>query len=764
MFKRPGHFHCAALLALSAGFLSAPAMSEEWATIKWRVICHDPIDCAPADEVYEHSLEEGSKWLSGLGFKEPSVATIIEDDVRWVATVSDSEQREGTLGIYNPSIRALFMRGDAFFTMGEEGESHSDSRYQARAGYMFVPIHEMFHAIQKTYAVDTGYQLSSNMNWLIEGGASAAHMAYARGFAPGAEARARSRRYDAPLHLPDNQADEYGTFYFWLKLGELIGSPHRFAYMTEILTEDLSDHNGLEGVDKGMAPLGGLYEMLPKVFASFGHPYFNNYTRGELDLPRGQSILERSFEGTVEKVAGRKAEIKLKKHTDKLVMAEVWFEEPDADLHLIVDGTLYNEGEGSRRNRYQTIMTEATTELDIIVANVAPKASDSKPKDYTLKVRLMEMKPCEPAVMMSAMDDGAPVVREAGVYMRDFAPGGNRTVHNALMPNVGTLTISGHVSGGMACTDPIGTNPMKAATTRSATQAAAVHQAEATKRYLQRIEGLSPASERGDEDRAAHENASAIKDATDELAEGEGSGSDALIQIYSPNAMSWQNGTLPDPLIFKQGNGQGQGGRWPGNSAANLVIRIIGVAPEDLEAGKTYQAQSVEASPHGIATSGAPSPYNTLFTSWEGRKHRPGIPANFAAAAPPGVMDMFRESGLAEMAEKAFVFEGTMTQVYASSPLQGTVTIIAVNAGMVIGRFQLGGGQVSKLVTTKKFREDRNGLINGDQIVSQNDTSSGLTVSGTFMAPAIERVYRPGRAIAYTARVREPNENANSED
>ena len=731
---------CGCLLASMV--CSSPALGEEWTTTKWRVICQVPRDCAPANEVYEVALEEGSKWLSGLGFKEPTLGTVIEDDVRWVATIDDTKEPEKIFGVYYPTSNELYLRSDRFFAMGEAGQSFDDPRFRVEMSNMFTPVHEVFHAVQGSYEIEVGYNTDSGHDWIFEGGAEAVLRSYADTYAPGLNVVLRPRFFDFPLHEPPQKADTYGTWSFWLKLGKLVNSPGRIAYMTEILSEDLSAHNGLEGVDKALQPFGGFYELVPKVFATAPKQFLPR-PLVKVTIDHDQSVSQETIAATVKKVAGRKTNILLEEHSAHVVIAEVRIKEVDPDLHLIVDKKLYNEGEGSERNVYQTIMDEDTKELEVIVANVAAKAIDSKSKNVTLQVRLIEMKPCDPTVMMDAMDEAAPV-RKADIYMAEFAPGGNRSVQNLLMPSISVLNIAEFTSGQVACTDPIGTNPMKSANSKMAVIAAAGNEAAAIRDYAQRIQQLNPSGERSDEDRNRHNNASQIKELTDATVEAQGAGSDALIQIYSPNAMTWQTGTLPDPLIF---NG----------SAANVVFRIVGVAPEDLEVGRTYSAVSVEASPHGIASGDEPTPYNTLYTSWAGNKKRLGIPDELAAQAPAGVMEMFNELGFTEMAEKAFVFEGTMQQVYTKSPLTGTVKITAVNAGLVIGQFNLGGGSVGLRKTTKKYRKDRNGRINGDRIVGQDDSFIALSVSGTFMAPAVERVYRPNRPISYTARVRESN-------
>lgn len=764
---RKSHFgKCvvAFLLVLSAANTGLAAGG--WRSTSWVIKCvdvapdpdaapdaaPDPNPCAPADDINEELLKKASEWLSrpGLGFSThgPAVRFLGTSYEAEISDAANNDPDGESSGIYTAG-GPLSLKSDTYSAMGDLDEDGENPTFRAGEGVIYTPIHELFHAVQ--YGIDSKFwEDSANAaDWITEGTADAVMISYiSRARSDRFAVSESSRTFDFPLHKPEDKDSNYGTWIFWYKLGKELRSPGTIEYIAKIL-ENYSGGDGLKGVDENL-PQGGLYKFMPRVFASFdpGNELFGEPSEATFVLRAGQTTIEEEIKKKVSEVAGHGITLKLEEEVEHTVVAEVWLDEKDPDLHLIVDKTLYNEIEGSDRNVYWTVMFESSMTLDIVVANVAPKAIDSKSKNFTLKVRLVEIDPCKPSIMMAAMDDGAPV-RDAAEYMNEIAPGGNRSEQNLLMPAVGALAFNGIATArGAACTDPIGTNPVLTAGSQGAALARAQSRASELRRYTETISGLNPSGEVSGRDRASHESASAIKDATDAMAAGNVSGDDTLIQIYSPNAMAWQTGTIPDPLIFDHGGIEG----WPPNSAANLVIRIVGVAPKDLEVGKTYRAESVEANAYGVSPEeDVPTLFNTIFTSWSGIKKKPGLPPGM----PSEILALMAQGGMMEMISNAFAFEGSTQAVYLrpGAPLTGTVKILAVNAGLVSGRFVL-DGSVGKRTTVKAFREERDGRISGDFIVSENDQFGPVTVSGTFMAPAVEQVYRANRPIAYTARVR----------
>lgn len=712
--SQPGRtfvFFCIAMTAASA----LAQAGEGWPTTRWRIECHDAQDfedCSPADEVSAWLLEEASVFLSGLGFRAPTVTadTLGGITTYYVGNMSDEETAEsGFTAVYKPVSETIWLRSDKFFAMGEPGEAPDGPKMHSRQLSIFAPVHELFHAITKTY--QPGMRVNDGKLWLWEGMANAVMMSFS---ASHLNTRWPPRRYNQPLNEREKN-DAYGTWLFWSTLGELLGSNAKVAYLGELLQSDFSSNRGLHGLDTFLQPDGGLYEQLPRVFAQFDTAkHFDVPLTGETSLASGQSVVEYPIWGEVNEVAGHAIEWTVEEQSGRPVVVDLRFDEDHPSLHLIVDGQPYDSDLGER-NVYST-MLDGKSDLKIVVANVAPQAIDSRKLEFTLLVTLRELAPCEPDEMMAAIDPMGNVMA-AGDYMNTYSPGGSYSEHNLLMPVAGELRIAGFAQGGGAgCTDPIGTNPM-----------------------------LTAESRQGAAD-AARQQAGAIASTGMPEIDAE---SDALIQVYSPNAFAWQTGVLSDPLMFDHG---GTGG-WPANSAANVVIRILNVAPGDLEAGKTYTAESVAPNPFGIPQdSDEAHPYNTIFTRWDGTKERVGIPPEMMAMFPAGAMQEMENAGFMQMAENAFAFQGTSDWIYLQpgTPLTGKVTIRSISAGLVTGTFEL-SGNVGKQRLTKEFSYDRRtNRLTGDRIVKREMTTGSVSVSGSFSAPAVEQVYRGMRPISNT--------------
>ncbi len=62
-------------------------------------------------------------------------------------------------------------------------------------------------------------------------------------------------------------------------------------------------------------------------------------------------------------------------------------------------------------------------------------------------------------------------------------------------------------------------------------------------------------------------------------------------------------------------------------------------------------------------------------------------------------------------------------------------------------------GSIGVHKQTKSLHYDTRNILAGDRIVNDETTTEGITISGTFNAPALEQVYRPNRPISHTAHV-----------
>ncbi|MGD2082480.1 MAG: hypothetical protein PVF91_05915, partial [Chromatiales bacterium] len=374
-----------------------------WPTTEWEVGCRHPLDCSPADEVYEEGLRRASVWLESLGFGPPSLemrkrieeregAPPRSTPVAYVAHVSDRATAGGEgktyLGVYDQTDRQLNLRSDAFFAMGAPGETFEDPKFRRRLEGTFVPVHELFHAVQNGYQDLSG----ETRDWIFEGTADAVTRAYADEHEADLRILSAGRDYDSPLHRPPEQRQAYGTSRFWLKVGEHIGSRSGVAYLSDVLVEDLKANAGLDGVDRALRDHGGLHELLPWFFTTLEPDRFGGQRSLKADLPTGEREAEHRFVGTVEPVAGSSARLRVETGRDRPVLLEISFAEERPELHLLVDGVRYDRAGPDGRNVYRRELRDsAPTELDLVVANVARKAGESKKRRYELEVRLHEI-------------------------------------------------------------------------------------------------------------------------------------------------------------------------------------------------------------------------------------------------------------------------------------------------------------------------------------------------------------------------------------
>jgi len=400
--RRPAPGRAVAVMAFAMTIAPAAAVAGEWPWTAWDVGCVDPDPCAPADEVYEPLLEHASSWLDDLGFGAPKVTVkrltwdeegnpVLDGRRVWYAEVDDSKNAE-SVGIYYSGTDQLFLRGDAYFTLGEPGEEHDQDEYGARLLYQFTPVHELFHAVQNGYQDIAG----TERDWIWEGSAAAVQKAYSDAFEPELGTRRRTRRFDDSLHRPAS-GQVYGTWLFWRDVGRQIGSPSEIQYLREVLAEDLEENLGLDGVDRALKRFGGLYRQYPRFLAGLGvaRGHFGPPAVHRVELARGRSEVKRGFPGKVRRVAGKAAKVEVSHASDQPVEVEISFVEDHPDLHLIVDGQVYDHGTFGAGNRYEDLLLNRDrASYEVIVADVATEAGESRDLDYQLQVTLREVGDC----------------------------------------------------------------------------------------------------------------------------------------------------------------------------------------------------------------------------------------------------------------------------------------------------------------------------------------------------------------------------------
>jgi len=374
----PSTSRLAAIVATAATLLAAGtgAAAQGWSGQSWHVHCSDPSDCAPADRIYKGALEAASAWLDGLGFGSPELAPIEGWPGEFHAEVSNAQtlNREGEpLGIYDGASRRMYLSGEHFFAMGEPGQAHEDSAYQVEESLPMVPVHELFHAIQR------GSQPGNFPLWIKEGSANAVLKAYAERFEPDLQvAPAFDRTYAVPLHKPGTAA-AYATWRFWLEVGRQIGSPDGIAYLNDVLNEDLVDNEGLDGVDRALPE--GLAIQLSRFFAKLPLAAFEpeSHRLRPAKLPDLARIPMQ-----IREVAGKGTELSVRVPAGSDATVHFSLEPDHPDLHLIVDGTIHAQNAAA----YE--MAEGSDRIfKVVVANVASTASESEPRASELKVTLL---------------------------------------------------------------------------------------------------------------------------------------------------------------------------------------------------------------------------------------------------------------------------------------------------------------------------------------------------------------------------------------
>jgi len=386
----------AGVIGIALALTASPSAAGEWPWTRWRVWCRDPPDCAPADAVYGPLLEHASRWLDGLDFGPPRVLYTGSPEMRYhSATVSDRTNREHeSVGVYYPLEKRLFLKSDAYFTLGEPGQTHDDPEYQVELSYEFTPVHELFHAVQAGYQEGLAEERPGwyvERRWIVEGTATSVQTAYSKQFEPELQTKKYVRLFDSPLHEPASKSASYGTWLFWNRVGKQIASPSRVQYLRDVLSEDLTQNRGLDGVDRALKDHGGLYSQLPLFFSGLDidEGYFGAPPAHRATLPSGEREARHLYPDKVRKVAGDAAKVSVSHSSTNPVEVEISFVSDDPDLHLIVDGALYDHDALRTRNRYtEVLLGRPTASYDVTVANVAREPGVSRDRDYVLQVEL----------------------------------------------------------------------------------------------------------------------------------------------------------------------------------------------------------------------------------------------------------------------------------------------------------------------------------------------------------------------------------------
>jgi hypothetical protein len=386
---------------LALALAGAPLLASGWSSRGWSVHCNDPNPCSPASEIYEGLLVHASQWLDGLGFAEPKLNRVPDDPDVFLASVDDEYLRQGkeAAGKYNDETHYLALSSEYFFTLGKPGQTHEDGAFNVAASFEFTPVHELFHAVQNAYQSDGR---SVRHAWISEGMADAVLRAYADEFEPELGAKMIARSYAVPLHRPGNTTFEYGTWNFWLDVGRRLGSPSGIAYLKDVLEEDLTENDGLDGVDRALP--GGLAMQLPLFFAGVDLKWLDpdfDPDRLAATLPPGSASATESFPLEVPEVAGRGVEVAVRTPKGEAVEVHIALKPDLPDLHLIVDGEIL-----PARSTDYVLPDGGARTYRVVVANVAAPASATRDQDVDLEVKLRRAQSCSMTATVSGDVNG----------------------------------------------------------------------------------------------------------------------------------------------------------------------------------------------------------------------------------------------------------------------------------------------------------------------------------------------------------------------
>ena len=377
----------------------------------WTVRCA-LADCGGMEDVYQQDLEGVTRWLIGLGFEGLLVENVAQTCKAHISNETfDPETGTHSRAVYKPGVKQLHLRPD----LGSDlGEARTETEWNDALRDLYVPVHEVFHAVQEAYAPE----MAADLSWIDEGTAEAVTIAYVTQAEPSNRFTGSVRRFDRPLHRPDIEAlEDYDTSPFWLLVGKRLGSPGQVGYLRDVFLELGNDRSGtgLPAVDAGLAPYGGLHGLLPWTFtelpwseATFGSAEDLGKVRLEPGKAEDTWTLPDRRPLRVQEVAGRWMRLEVDPGSpDRPVELVVWIEaeEGAADLHLLVDKTLATSA--TARHSYRALLEPGEPRsLEILVANVAAEAVASEPRDFRIGVRLEALGGCSMSAQVSGAVNG----------------------------------------------------------------------------------------------------------------------------------------------------------------------------------------------------------------------------------------------------------------------------------------------------------------------------------------------------------------------
>lgn len=711
---------------LGWSLLALPAAAQkDWQSTEWVVRCTPETtsqlsasDCDDGETTgpaaaTRAALEEASPWLKGLGFYGPDVKTAREGTRKYEAWISDTKVGDESYGHYDGE--ALYLNSTYYFAMGT-GEADL-ARDVSNTG---SAVHELFHAIQHSY--DSDLYWSEDHDWIWEGTADAVMLMRLKD--DGAQMIPSTRYFDYPLHEPYREVvdgeetcdDCYATNRFWLWLGSELGSQGNVQYLHDFFQEDLRAAKGLEALDDfvteitlgGQVVRYGLYDVFPAFIAeSVEHPdFFSAEGFEELRLPFRDRRETGERSGRVQPVAANAYALSVPVPEGTTAGLKIEFRENHEDLHLIVDGSRYDEDPldpTAERNVFRTALTGQAEphELFMRVVNVAERAADSEKRDYTLEFTLEPVDPCDPEVMDLAVNyEHQLMPLQRGVF--------GETEEMGFKAGQGTLRISGLVNdGGTACSNPLSASVLdRIATSDEPAEPFDEEQAEKTAQALQDwanqmaqqifgkpmdevtdedIENMTPEQQRMMAEMMGMEPGKRPERPSWREKEG-----DVVIPVYSPHATTWKGGALMHALNTRHSGVAG----WQPNAAALINLHLKGTEAADLEEGATYEAHALSSpDPIPLPEREVQGTGLSFYTQWDGQfvDDCGEMPEMFNTMMEGLVREMDPEGEFLQTEDMipGCAVGGTSRMLWGQ--LSGTVTIEEITGAEVKGRFRVSG-------------------------------------------------------------------------
>lgn len=363
-------------------------------------------------------LEQGTAWLTGLGFNAPDVETY--DDGSYQATIeSDAEvdDRVGsdviavyrwTPGLFSAPLRALWLRHSALTSIDVDANGNlTDLTPDGDGESLASAVHEVFHGVQATYRKP---EETSRNDWIWEGMAEGAMHEWMR--QQGRPYELRETDYTDPLAVSYDGG--YDREHFWLSIGDLLDPENRITYLPPLLNHSGDwEHRPLETLDAALRAAaaemnaigpyrGGLYDLYPQVLAQHtteDHYYASSIAEVEIETPSTSTA-----RNEIEPLSADAMRVVLDVDESRLDVrgipvrftldvagrnpssSSLMIDDPRDDLHLIVGTTVAGRPAIPQTPFNYVTQVYGDTTLFVRVANMPEQPADTAAVRYELRI------------------------------------------------------------------------------------------------------------------------------------------------------------------------------------------------------------------------------------------------------------------------------------------------------------------------------------------------------------------------------------------